>query len=279
MRFLRSFTTTRQFSAASVFKNTFQRFRNDRCALHARSLSYVSIISLFPLALVPLLFLKNSGMYPFYRAKIAGAVTQVFLPDTVQVLLVHLESMAERARSIGFIGAVISVAVCFFLFLELSRTMNRIWSAGTRTSVAVAVLKFIFLIAVSLTIIVVTFVLQSTVLFEWVKALFPVWLSGGVVVEVAFPLFLHWILLFFVYLFVPHGKKNVSLCFTAGVISGTLWYLMRVVLKLYIRLIPQINALYGSLVFIPLFLLWLYVSWMIVLFGFELNYTFHFRRT
>jgi len=279
MRFLRSFTTTKQFSAASVFKNTFQRFRNDRCALHARSLSYVSIISLFPLALIPLLFLQNYGIYLFFREKISGAVTQVFLPDTVQVLLVHLESMVDRVRSIGFFGAILAVTVCFFLFLELSRTMNRIWRAGPRTSVAATALKFVVLLAVSLTIIVATFVLQSTVLFEWVKALFPVWLSGGVVVEVAFPLFLRWILIFFVYLFIPHGKKNVSFCFTAGVISGTLWYLMRVVLKLYIRLIPQINVLYGSLVFIPLFLLWLYVSWMIVLFGFELNYTLHFDRT
>ncbi len=279
MRFLRFFTTIKQFSAAPVLKKTFQGFGKDRCALHARSLSYVSILSLFPLALVPLLFFQSSGMYPFYREKIAGAVTQVFLPDTVQILLVHLESMVDRVRSIGFIGAVMAVAVCFFLFLELSRTMNRIWSGGSRTPVAVAALKFVFLVAVSLTIIVVTFVLQSTFLFEWVRALFPVQLSGGVVVKVVFPLFLHWILLFLVYLFVPHGEKNVSLCFAAGVISGTVWYLMRVLLKLYIKFIPQISALYGSLVFIPLFLLWLYFSWMIVLFGFELNYTLHFERT
>jgi membrane protein len=278
MRFLRFFTTIRQFSVPYILKKTLQRFAKDRCALHARSLSYVSIISLFPLALVPLLFFKNSNMYPFFREKIAGAVTQVFLPDTVHVLLVHLESMVDRVRSIGFFGAVLTVAVCFFLFLELSRTMNRIWSLGSRVSVAAAALKFVSLVAVSLTIIVVTFVLQSTFLFERVRALFPIQLSGDVVVKVVIPLFLHWVLLFFVYLFVPHGKKNVLLCFAAGMVSGTLWYLMRTVLKLYIRFIPQINALYGSLVFIPMFLLWLYVSWMIVLFGFELNYTFHFER-
>jgi len=205
-------------------------------------------------------------------------VTQVFLPDTVRDLLVHLESMVDRVRSVGFFGAVLSVAVCFFLFLELSRTMNRIWQSGIHTSVAAAALKFVVLVAVSLTIIVSTFVLQSTVLFGWVRDLFHVQLSGGILVKVLIPLFLHWILLFFVYLYVPHGKKQVWFCFTAGAISGTLWYLMRPVLKMYIRFIPQINTLYGSLVFIPLFLLWLYFSWVIVLFGFELNYTLHFER-
>jgi membrane protein len=217
-------------------------------------------------------------MYPFFREKIAGAVTQVFLPDTVQDLLVHLESMVDRVRSVGFIGAVLAVAVCFFLFLELSRTMNRIWRAGSHASVATTALKFVVIVAVSLTIIVATFVLQSTFLFGWVRDLFHVRLSGGVFVKVLIPLFLHWILLFFVYLFVPHGKKQLSFCFIAGAVSGTLWYLMRVVLKMYIRFIPQINTLYGSLVFIPLFLLWLYFSWMIVLFGFELNCTLHFQR-
>ncbi len=217
-------------------------------------------------------------MYPFFREKIVGAVTQVFLPDTVQDLLVHLESMVDRVRSVGFFGAVLAVAVCFFLFLELSRTMNRIWRSGYHTSVAATALKFVVLVAVSLTIIVSTFVLQSTVLFGWVKDFFHVQLSGGVFVKVLVPLFLHWILLFFVYLYVPHGRKQLLYCFAAGAVSGTLWYLMRTVLKMYIRFIPQINTLYGSLVFIPLFLLWLYFSWMIVLFGFELNYTLHFQR-
>ena len=156
--------------------------------------------------------------------------------------------------------------------------MNRIWNAGSRRSVTVAALKFIILVAVALAFIVITFVLQSTFLFEWARALFPVQLLGDTVIKGVISLFLHWILLFFVYLFIPHGKKNVLSCFAAGVISGTLWYLMRGVLKLYIKLIPQINALYGSLVFIPLFLLWLYLSWMIVLLGFELNYTLHFER-
>ncbi|MCK5568461.1 MAG: YihY/virulence factor BrkB family protein, partial [Spirochaetes bacterium] len=70
-------------------------------------------------------------------------------------------------------------------------------------------------------------------------------------------------------------KVKFARALTAGVITGSLWYLLRRGLTIYVRVIPQINVLYGSLAFIPIFLIWLYCTWVIVLFGVELNYTFH----
>ncbi|NOQ65072.1 MAG: YihY family inner membrane protein, partial [Methyloprofundus sp.] len=85
-------------------------------------------------------------------------------------------------------------------------------------------------------------------------------------------IFIYWSLFSFVFIFMPNIKVNYLSGIFAGVIAGTIY---QGLLTLYVSLqigVSSYNAIYGSFAALPLFLIWLQITWFIVLFGSELSY-------
>ena len=88
------------------------------------------------------------------------------------------------------------------------------------------------------------------------------------------PVLIYWSLFTFIFIFMPNTKVNIVSGLFAGILSGTIYHIL---LSLYVSLqigVTSYNAIYGSFSALPLFLIWLQVSWVIVLFGSELSF-FH----
>jgi len=79
-----------------------------------------------------------------------------------------------------------------------------------------------------------------------------------------------WVLFTFVYMFMPNTKIRLGSGIFAGVAAGTLYQLFQLVYLSFQIGVAKYNAIYGSFAALPLFLIWLQLSWMIVLFGAEL---------
>lgn len=266
------------FQVYKIFKKTANRFIQDRCGVEARSLSYVSLLSLIPFMVVIVLVLKNFRFYPQLQAKMFSVISYYILPEKASNIVAYVETIFENTRSIGWVGIILTIGMAFILIIELSKTINHIWKIGATYSFVYNFLKFLFIILCAFVLIITTFYLQNYVSMQKLISAFPLISLTNYKISWLVSLILHWILLSVIYSFIPHGKMKVSYSFIAGVVSGSLWYLVRWGLNMYVKIIPQINVLYGSLAFFPIFLLWLYFSWVIVLFGLELNYTFHFDR-
>ena len=266
------------FQVYKIFKKTATRFIQDRCGVEARSLSYVSLLSLIPFMVVIILVLKNFRFYPLLQAKMFSVISYYILPEKANNIVAYVETILENTRSIGWVGIILTIGMAFILIIELSKTINHIWKIRETYSFVYNFLKFLFIILCAFVLIITTFYLQNYVSMQKLISAFPLISLANYKISWLVSLILHWILLSVIYSFIPHGKMKVLYSFIAGVVSGSLWYLVRWGLNMYVKIIPQINVLYGSLVFVPIFLLWLYFSWVIVLFGLELNYTFHFDR-
>jgi YihY family inner membrane protein len=89
-------------------------------------------------------------------------------------------------------------------------------------------------------------------------------------------LVIHWLLTALLLGLLPHERVRLSYTIIASVVTGSCWYFLRLGLNMYVRWFPQLPLLYGSLAFIPVFLLWIFLSWLVILFGVELNYTMHY---
>lgn len=82
-----------------------------------------------------------------------------------------------------------------------------------------------------------------------------------------------WLLLFLLYVLMPNTRVYLRPAAIGSLVAAILWELGKWGFGLYVKHAVGYSALYGSLGLIPLFLLWVYVSWLIVLFGIELTYT------
>ena len=136
-------------------------------------------------------------------------------------------------------------------------------------------IKFLIIIVCVPVLVIATFYLQNRLSIQKYMSYFPGYTRFNLPLSQFYSIVLHWLLLLVVYTFVPHRKIKFLHALTAGIVTGSIWYLIRRGLSIYVRVIPQINVLYGSLAFIPIFLVWVYCTWVIVLFGAELNYTLH----
>jgi membrane protein len=79
-----------------------------------------------------------------------------------------------------------------------------------------------------------------------------------------------WIAMVFLYIFIPNTRIRFASVVTGGVIAGTAWELAQWGYFHFQVGVANYNAIYGTLAAVPVFLVWIYTSWLIVLFGLEI---------
>jgi membrane protein len=93
------------------------------------------------------------------------------------------------------------------------------------------------------------------------------------------PYGLIWILFVFMYVLMPNTKVNFSSALIAGVIAGTIYQIAQWAYITFQVGMARYNAIYGSFAALPLFLIWIQLSWMIVLFGAEISFAYQYVDT
>ncbi len=82
-----------------------------------------------------------------------------------------------------------------------------------------------------------------------------------------------WVLLFLVYALMPNTQVSIQAAAIGAFVSAFLWEVAKFAFQIYVAKAVPYSALYGSLGLIPLFLFWMYVTWILVLFGLTLTKT------
>ncbi len=81
-----------------------------------------------------------------------------------------------------------------------------------------------------------------------------------------------WIAFTSLYIFMPNTRVRVSSAFVGGVIGGSLWQLAQFGYVHFQVGVSKYNAIYGTMAALPIFMIWIYLSWLIVLLGLEVSY-------
>jgi len=81
-----------------------------------------------------------------------------------------------------------------------------------------------------------------------------------------------WLLLLLIYSLLPNAKVQVRAALIGSLVAAVMWEISKWGFRLYVEQAVGYSALYGSLGIVPLFLLWLYVTWLVILFGLEISY-------
>jgi len=103
--------------------------------------------------------------------------------------------------------------------------------------------------------------------------------SEGIVPAWIVPYLLNVIAFWFAYQFIPYTKVHFHAAIIAAVVAGIFWEIAKGMFNWYINNLTSYTQIYGSLGTIPVFLLWLFLTWVIVLFGSELAYAIQYRQS
>jgi len=247
-------------------------FLEDRCLLRASALTYATLLAIVPLFALMFSVLKGLGVQntlePILLEKIAVGSEEVISAIIRYINNTHVGSLGTA----GLVGLVFTVIA---LLTNIERTFNHVWGVReTRpllrrfadySSVVIIGPLFIFA-AISMTT-----TLQS---LEVVHKLLGVTYIGDLLLVLfkVLPFFVMWAAFVALYVFMPNIKVSFRAALVGGIFGGTLWQIAQWVYIDFQIGVARYNAIYGTMAALPIFMVWIYLSWMIVLLGLEVTY-------
>ena len=268
--------TRTTFSLYNVIKSVYlciNRFTQDRLANKAAALTYSTLLAIVPILAIVFAIARGFGFDDIIREQI----TRTFAGQTeaVNVILQFVNSYLSETKSGVFIGVGLILLLWTVLNLvnSLEITFNRIWQVKKARSMYRKITDYSSLILLIPTLLVVSgglSIYMSTALkhVEDYTLLAPI---GKFMIRLI-PFALTWFMYTGLYIFMPNTKVKFKHALVAGILAGSAHQAFQF---LYISgqlWVSRYNAIYGSFAALPLFLLWLQISWTICLFGAQLTY-------
>lgn len=244
-----------------------RRFREDRLALTASSLTFTSVISLVPLATVMLALFSAFPMFSTLQDSIQHRLIDSLVPDTIaRPVLGAITQFSSRASRLGIFGLVALVFSAIALMLTIDRALNAIWRVRKPRPIAQRVLVYWSAVTLGPLLLGVSLTATSYALSASSGYLGPMPMGLGVaigagefvVVSLGVAALFH---------YVPNTHVRWRHAFTGGLFVAVGFVLAKRLLALYFRTVPTYAMIYGAFATVPIFLVWIYLSWIIVLLG------------
>ncbi|MEM1108078.1 MAG: YhjD/YihY/BrkB family envelope integrity protein [Planctomycetota bacterium] len=190
----------------------------------------------------------------------------------VDQLLTDLQNQVASVNftSIGIVGLVVLIWAALSLVVSLENCFNRVYHAPQGRPWHLRITIYWAVITLGPVLLVLSFYVTNQ-LINTASALTGVgWVIG--LFTPFFSLAATWLLLVLIYGLLPAVKVQLRAALIGALVAAVLWELSKWGFRLYVQRAVGYSALYGSLGLVPLFLLWLYVTWMVILFGLEISY-------
>ena len=244
-----------------------RRFREDRLALTAGSLTFTSVISLVPLATVMLALFSAFPIFSTLQDTLQRYFVANVFPDLIaKPVLGAITQFSSRASRLGIVGLVALVFSAIALMLTIDRALNAIWRVRKPRPIAQRVL--IYWSGVTLGPLLLGVSLTATSYAVSVARGY-----GGLVPQ-GFGIFLGVLEFVLIALGVAalfHYVPNTHVRWRHALVGGLFVAIgfagAKRLLALYFGTVPTYNMIYGAFATVPIFLVWIYLSWVIVLLG------------
>ena len=244
-----------------------QRFREDRLGLTAGSLTFTTLISLVPLITVMLAAFAAFPMFASFQEALQKYFLQSLVPDMIaRPVLGALTQFSSKASRLGSVGLVALVGSVLALMLTIDHTLNAIWRVRTLRPMAQRVL--IYWAAVTLGPLVLGISLSLTSYAISSSQGFVGALPGGVGLLFGIVEFLALVVgMAGLFHYVPNTHVQWRHAIAGGLFVGIGFELAKRLMAWYLVQMPSYAMVYGAFATLPIFLIWIYVSWVIVLLG------------
>lgn len=243
------------------------RFREDHMGLTASSLTFTTLIALVPFFTVALAVFTAFPMFAKLQDALQGWLMQSLIPDNIaRQVLGYLTQFSRQASKLGIAGLAVLLVTAIALVLTIDRTLNGIWRVKKPRPLAQRVLIYWATLTLGPLLLAASLAVTSYVLSA----------SRGLVgaLPVSLRFLLDLVQFFLVaggmaglYRYVPNTYVKLAHAWAGGLFVAAGLELAKKFLAIYLDLVPTYSLVYGAFATLPILLVWIYVSWVIVLMG------------
>lgn len=276
---LHSFTGSKLFLIRQIriFALAFKGFSEDRVQLRASGLTYYTMLSIVPIIAMAFGIAKGFGFDTFLKEELYRSFSSQ--ENILEWILLFVDRYLNNIKGgyIAGVGIVVLLWSVMKLLGNIESSFNDIWQIKKSRVISRKMSDYISLVVITPILL---FVSSSTTIFlsEEIKnssEVFPM-LSYigpflGFLVNLI-PYVLIWLVFTLLYIIMPNTKVNFKSALIGGIIAGTMFQLLQWGYFHFQGLLTSYGAIYGSFAALPLFLMWMQLSWLIVLFGAEVSF-------
>ena len=258
-------------------------FFKDNCSLQASALTFYVLLSIVPLVAMLFGIAKGFGFEKILETRLYEKMEG---QEEVAIKIVEFaKSFLEHTQ--GGIIAGVGVLVLFFTTIKLlsnvESAFNNIWGIKKSRSLVRKVSDYLSLLLICPVLIIssssFTFIATRKLseFINFLVSIFPLLSNLEFLIFFVIkliPYLVLWILFTFIYVFIPNTKVKFYPAFMAGIIAGTLFQIMQWLYINFQLFLSSYGTIYGSFSALPLFLVWLQLSWIILLFGAQIAFAF-----
>ncbi|MET3449093.1 YihY family inner membrane protein [Ralstonia sp. 1138] len=260
----------RQWNAAklrALARYALRRAGEDRLPQVAGSLTFTTVLSLVPILTVAFALFTAFPMFKSFRADIEGYMFSNLVPGSIsRPILTYLNQFSSNAKGLTAAGLIGLVVTSVMTMLTVENALNAIWRVRHRRPLAQRVLVFWALMTFAPVLIGASLSVSSYLVSISAGYVHKLPFGLGVIVSLI-PILLSAIAFAMLYVFVPNTNVERRDAFIAGLIAAGAFEIAKRVFGAYVAHIPTYTAVYGAFATLPIFLTWIYVSWLVTLLG------------
>lgn len=251
-----------------------RHFLEDNCTQKAASLTYTTLLSTVPMIAVLLVIFSTVPALEGVREQIQLAIYKNLLPSSSVQVSEYINSFAEKSARLTFMGISVLLFTGIMMLITIETAFNQIWRVEEETGGVKSIIRYMIMIVGIPLILGIAFMASSAVqsLDFLNRQIGGYGIDWGVWVEILS--FLVTIGGFIgMYWFIPKVKVPFKNALIAGVVIAILFELVKRFFGLIITNFTSYEAIYGTFAALPIFLMWIYLSWNLILIGVEISYT------
>jgi len=263
--------------SARVLMLSLRGFKRDKLILRASALTYFTLLSIVPLVAMLFGIAKGFGLQELLEKQLMEKFAEN--QQVMQYIVNFSNSLLSNTKA-SFIagpGFIVLIWAVLRLLGNVEKDFNDIWYIKKSRSYVRKVSDYLAIILITPVLMILSSALSIYIFSRIREIATSLELLGivGPIVEFLLrlsPLAVLWILLSFVYIVIPNGKVHFRAGVFAAILAGTFLKLFQWLFFIFQIGAVKNNAIYGSFAALPLFLIWLQISWTIVLIGAEFSF-------
>lgn len=251
-----------------------RHFTEDDCQQKAASLTYTTLLSLVPILTVILVVFSSVPALSDMREQMQAMIYNNLLPSSGAQIGQYFDSFAEKSSNLGIVGVIGLFITTIMTLMTIETAFNKIWRVKERSGGTASIIRYWALITLGPIVLGVAFGASSAIqsvdfLNRQIGGYGIDWSIWAYLVSFAITVagFIG------MYWFIPKVQVPIKNAAIAGVVAAVLFEILRTVFGTVMSNFTSYEAIYGAFAALPIFLLWIYLSWNIILLGVEISYT------
>ncbi|WP_109441553.1 YihY family inner membrane protein [Acinetobacter haemolyticus] len=250
-----------------------RRFEADRCREQAGSLTYTTLFAVVPMLTVFLVIISSIKALEPARQQLQQLIYSNFLPKSTIAFDKALSAFTDKSSNLTIIGILFLFVTTVLMLSSIENVFNRIWRVKETRTGLVGFMRYWTIISLGPILLGSAFALSSTVASMNIlsnnfagyqlNGAFLLWLISFLLTIVGF---------FILYWTIPNRNVPIYSAIIAACFSATVFEVLKRLFGWIMSNFTSYEIVYGAFAAVPIFLLWIFLSWNIILLGVEISY-------